>query len=128
MPRSFAALALIALAAACGPQISSSVIVKSPPQPADHDIQVFLTRVPECPYQELGTVKASEGALAGGVNTYLPAMKRRARELGGDALVGYKIADTTAGYVAVAPNVTAAVEGEIHSAVVVRFTNPDCMK
>jgi hypothetical protein len=128
MPRSFAALVLIALAAACGPQIASSVIVKSPPQPADHDIQVFLTRVPECPYQELGTVTASEGALAGGVNTYLPAMKRRARELGGDALVGYKTANTTAGYVTVAPNVTAAVDGEIHSAVVVRFTKPDCMK
>jgi hypothetical protein len=128
MPRSFAALALIALVAACGPQISSSVIVKASPQPTDHDIQVFLTRVPECPYQELGTVTASEGAFAGGVNTYLPAMKKRARELGGDALIGYKTASTTAGYVAVAPNVTAAVEGEIHSAVVVRFTNPDCMK
>lgn len=87
-----------------------------------------LPRVPECPYQELATVTASEGALAGGVNTYLPAMKRRARELGGDALVGYKTANTTAGYVAVAPNVTAAVDGEIHSAVVVRFTKPDCMK
>jgi uncharacterized protein YbjQ (UPF0145 family) len=58
----------------------------------------------------------------------MPAMKKRARALGGDALIGYKTANATTGYVAVAPNVVAATEGEIHSAVVVRFTKPDCMK
>jgi hypothetical protein len=120
--------ALLLLTVGCGPQISSSVFVTAPPKSPDHEILVFLTRTPECPYEELGTIKASEGAFAGGVSTYMPAIKKRARELGGDALVAYKTASTTTGYVAVAPSVVAAAEGEIHSAVVVRFTKPDCTR
>lgn len=119
---------ILLLVLACGPEISSATFVVAPPKPVDHEVAVFLTRPPDCAYQELGTVSASEGAFSGGASTYVPAMKKRARQMGGDALIGYKMANATTGLVAVAPGILATTEGEVHSAVVVRFTKPDCVK
>ncbi len=113
---------------ACGPTVSSSVFVRAPSMPRDHPIIVFMTKAPECPYEELGLVTVSEGAFAGGVDTYMPAMMNRARQMGGDALLGYKQESRTAGAVAVAPGVIGVANEEMHSATVVRFKDPSCHK
>ncbi len=112
----------------CGPQLHTTVLTDMRPAPraVDAPIQVFLTQRPKCPFTELATLKAAPGAFAGGPETYLPAMRKRARELGGDALIGYDQRSTVQGYVEVAPGVVAAAKGEEHRAVVIRFTDPAC--
>lgn len=124
----FAASVSVALLVACGPTISSAVFVLAPTMPRDHPITVFMTKAPECPYEELGVVTVSEGAFAGGVDTYVPAMKDRARKMGGDALLGYKQGSRTSGAVAVAPGVVGIANEEMHSATVIRFRDASCHK
>jgi hypothetical protein len=87
-----------------------------------------MTKAPSCPYEELGLVSVSEGAFAGGVDTYLPKMKERAQRMGGDALLGYKQESRTSGAVAVAPGVVGVTNEAMHSATVIRFTDPACQK
>ncbi len=117
---------LVGLLSGCGPTISSSVFIAAPPKPRDHVVAVFMTKAPSCPYEEIGIVTASEGAFAGGVDTYFPAMKDRARKMGGDALLGYKQGSRPSGAVAVAPGVVGVANEEVHSATVIRFTDASC--
>jgi hypothetical protein len=124
----FTASVSAALLVACGPTVSSTLFVPAPAMPRDHPITVFMTKAPECPYEELGIVTVSEGAFAGGADTYVLAMKDRARKMGGDALLGYKQGSRTSGAVAVAPGVVGVANEEVHSATVIRFRDASCQK
>lgn len=115
-----------ALVSGCGPTVSSSVFTPAPPKATDHPVAVFMTKTPSCPYEEIGVVSVSEGAFSGGVDTYLPALKDRARKMGGDALLGYRLGSRASGATAVAPGVVGLANEEMHSATVVRFTDPAC--
>src|SRR5690606_22612155 len=61
-----------------------------PPRPADHPIQVYHTQVPECPYEELGLVRATQPNSLVPMRSVQEAMLKRARLMGGDAILGVR--------------------------------------
>ena len=83
---------------------------KHEPAPADALVQLYSQKLPTCPFEELALVTASSGgfsfASSGGL---VRALSKRARNLGGHALVG----------VGFLPH------GGM-SATVIRFTQDDC--
>ena len=118
----------VVVLSSCGPQVHSTILSSTtyPPKPADAPIVLFMTKVPTCPYEEIGTVTVSEGAFAGGENTFGPAMMKRARKMGGDAVVGFQRGSRTGGLVQVAPGVVVATEEASRTGVVIRFKRSDC--
>lgn len=128
--RVVASVLVATVASGCGPVVKYSVL-NDPPlesRAKDYPIQVFLTTTPECSYQEVGIVRASNGAFAGGMDTFVEAMKAKARDVGGDAIILGNVESCTTGYVVVSPGVVAAADGEVQSGIVIRFTDPDCAK
>jgi hypothetical protein len=112
----------------CGPTITlqrlnTQQYLEKPP---DAPIAVFFTKAPKCPYDEIGVTKATEGAFAGDETTFIEAMKKKAREVGGDALLLNQVNSNNAGYVALAPGVVSSVNESTQSATIIRFKNSDC--
>ena len=119
---------LVAMLSACGPVVNVTRLSQAQfrPKAPNALITAYLTKAPRCPYEELAIITTSSGSFAGGADTFVDAMKVEARKLGGDALLLGEIGTRTEGYVAVAPNIVAAARGNTMTAVVIRFTNPDC--
>ncbi len=120
---------VILLSSNCGPvikvtKLSSGVL---PPKAQNAPVKVYMTNAPGCPYEEIAIVNTSEGAFAGGMDTFVESMKVKARALGGDALILGKLGTQTTGYVAVAPNILAAAEGNTLTGVIIRFLQQDCI-
>jgi hypothetical protein len=123
-------LIAVTLLISCGPTITlqrlnTQQYLEKPP---DTPIAVFYTKPPKCPYDELGITKATEGAFAGDETTFIEAMKNKAREVGGDALLLNQVNSNNAGYVALAPGVISSVNESTQSATIIRFKNSDCME
>jgi hypothetical protein len=123
-------LALILFTISCAPTIEMQRLNNQQylAKPSDAPITVFYTKAPKCPYDEIGVVKATEGDLAGGRNTFIEAMKNKAREVGGDALLLNQVTSSNAGYVAFTPGLIAPLDVESQSATIIRFKNTDCME
>jgi hypothetical protein len=92
MTRLVPAAFLVATLAACAPRVTGQVYGDPHPAlPPDAEVQLFSVRVPECPFEEIALVSVFPQ-----VRFLLPAPKRevfealqqRARELGGNAVVG----------------------------------------
>jgi hypothetical protein len=114
----------------CGPAIKVLRLSEIPLQPKHKDapILVFMTKAPTCPYKEIAIITTSEGAFAGGMETFVDAMKLKAQELGADALLLGEMGSETQGYIAVAPGVLAAATGSTLKAVAILFLDQDCKK
>lgn len=80
--------AFLATLASCAPTVDSTLLGRGtfPPRPADEEILTFSAASPECPYEEIAVV-ASFAASYGTLASALEGLKRRARELGADAIV-----------------------------------------
>ena len=113
----------------CGPVVSVTRLADSTPHPksVDDPIKVYMTNKPECVYEELALLAVSEGAFSGGFETFVEAMKHKARELGGDAILVNEVGRHASGYVAVSPKVVGAVNSNTMNATVIRFTDKDCV-
>jgi len=120
---------LLLLLMACGPVIKYAPINESSgtQEGTDYPVAAFFTSAPQCPYRELGIVRASNGAFAGGMDTFVEAMKDKTREVGGDAIILGNIEGRTSGYVQVSPGVVAAAQGQAQTGIVIEFIQPDCM-
>jgi len=75
------------------PQVESEVVerlgVEHAPKAAGHPIEVYRTKPPEKPFDEVGTIRATVAALPDEAETrevLLEALKNLARQLGGDGL------------------------------------------
>ena len=86
-----------------------------------------MRNAPKCPYEEVAIVYTSEGAFAGGADTFVESMKAKARVLGADAIILGELGTKTTGYVAVAPNILVAAEGNTLTGIVIRFLNQSCI-
>ena len=86
-----------------------------PPRPADAEVLVWSVDIPECPFEELGLMTVREGYGARGP-AVLVGMKREARRMGGDALIGLRFASSRSGG---RPGL---------SATVVRFSSAECRR
>jgi hypothetical protein len=127
--RRLADLALLCLTlsivAGCGPRVRSARFGEQPaPREGGPPTQVFSTKLPECPYEELGLVRVEKGHGLTSMQAMLDAMRDRARRMGGDAVVGVGHISAVEGSVA-AGSVTTA--GGL-AGTVIRYTDSACMR
>jgi len=142
MTRTVTLLLLSALLAGCSPAVRSTVFVDRPPKPADQPIRVYRTLLPQCPYEEIGLVTSGQGNKFTSTEAALDALRTRAREMGGDAVIGLSYSEERAGGMLLPsyrspvnpfpqpPSYTVVPGAALTtlSATVVRFTDPQCTK
>lgn len=113
------------LVAGCGPRVQSARFGETPaPRPATQPIQVFSTKLPECPFEELALVRVEKRHGFTSLQAMLDAMRHRAREMGGDAVVG--VGHTTGVDAGVAGGTATTTDGI--AGTVIRFTDAACMR
>ncbi len=124
-------LPLLLLLAGCAPAVQSvsfgSGTAASPP--SDAPVRVYGEQRPRCPVQEVGLVTGSPANGWQSGDRVLAAMRQRAREMGGDAIVGLTSEQVAEGSSGVVVNGTGAVAGSstpVWKGTVVRFTDPSC--
>ena len=119
--------------AGCMSGIDSAVFLPAPRAPSDHVVRIYQAQMPACPFEELGMVvwRPSTGfdRMQKGVNK----MRERAREMGGDAIIGFGIGSRSNGYTtrtvrdSTSVTTTSSEDREtMASGTVVRFTRADC--
>jgi hypothetical protein len=125
-----ALIATLFLSGCAGPVINYSSLSDTAysPREATYPIKVFLTAEPQCRYDTIGIVRTSTGAFDGGMDTFVDAMKDKAREVGGDAILLKMVESKKTGYVAVAPGVIAAADGDAQTSIIIRFLEQSCMQ
>ena len=95
-----------------------------PPRPADAPIEMFSAQRPGCPYSEIGTVSVEGGGPLPSREITL-AIERRAREMGGDAIVVVAQGSRPAGPEEAAPRAGgASVTGR--AGTVIKFRDSAC--
>lgn len=120
-------LLLSVLLYSCGPVIKVSRLSDQSlrPKSTNAPIKVYMSMKPRCNYQEIAIVSASEGAFSGGLETFVEAMKKKARLLGGDAILLGQVSSQLSGVVPVGDVMVAANESS-QVAIVVHFTDENC--
>ncbi len=120
------ALVLVGVAAmvldGCAPTVSATRLLSAPPQPTDHEILLFAARVPSCPFDELGLISVEPGYVDKGEQSLLDALKRQARVMGGDGIVGLTHGRNSA------EGPYGTNTWTVLSGTAIRFTDPDCRK
>lgn len=101
---------------ACAPQMRTTMLGESrAPEVESHEILVFSTKMPECSFDEIALVSAaSRDFPQTAMDDLLVALKQRARQLGGHALVG------------LAERPRTKAEGPSLVGTVIRFTSDGC--
>jgi hypothetical protein len=103
---------------ACAPQMRTTMIGQPrAPDPEASEILVFSAKIPECPFDEIALVSAGKDdmQLGTGMDDLLEAMKQRAHELGGHAIVGLTERPRT------------KAEGPSLAGTVIRFRSSECV-
>lgn len=134
-PQTSVLVLALSLAAACGPQVRSASYVPLPRERAEADvaaIRIYEHTRPECPFEEIGRVTGRARLPTHSDDEIADAMRRRAGEMGGHAIIafGERLEDAGAVVVPVADNAAVATPIGTTShfvGTVVRFTDPDCM-
>ena len=120
--RSGLMVATLLAAAACAPKVRSAVFMESTMAPPDQQIRYYSTKVPTCPYAELGLIKVERAMFWNSLQDLLKAAGKRAREMGGDAIVGVREV----------PQVTGSGENvstnEALTGTVIRFKDRGCQE
>lgn len=120
-------LALMLATAACGPAVDSLTLVTPAPspRPIDHPIALLLETRPECPFQEVGTVSARKRNLWVSMEEVVEGLRRRARQMGGDAIIGIRERTETSGGTIIGSTVVADND-RVVGGTVIRFRDPNC--
>jgi hypothetical protein len=107
-------LMTVAFLAGCATasQVVPLAVTEYAPRPADYPILLYSAALPTCAFEEIAIIRAHKevGFVSGGAVVH--ALRRKARELGGDAVVRVSLLDDKGGL----------------SGTVVRFRNDDCKK
>lgn len=112
-------LALVSLAG-CSARTQSARFVQAAPAPETQPVTFFSTRVPTCPYEELGIVRGYADTGFTKLQTVLDDMADEARRMGGHAIVGISQSHSADG------DDGERVRGNGLFGTVIRFTSPDC--
>ena len=93
--------------------VTTTVVRLSParyePRPSEHPIQLYSAQLPTCPFEEVAIVKARRETWLVSTAAAADALRKKARQMGGDALVGV-------GY---------GINSDV-TATVIRFQRVDC--
>jgi hypothetical protein len=123
-----AALATLAtLAAGCAPAVDTARLspVAYPPRPHDFRIRMYSTERPRCPFEEVATVRARKPNAFVSMEDVAEAVRRVAREMGGDAVIGVANASQISGGTVIGSSVSVDTD-PILSGTVIRFKEDDC--
>jgi len=118
----FPALLLVLGAAACSPAVSSGKFSSQPFPPTSGEITLYSTKVPTCAYDEIGLVHVKRRHGFTDLQDLIDAMRERAREMGGNAIVGVGLAARVEG-----SSDTINLDRDV-SGTVIRFQQPDCTR
>lgn len=89
--RALAPVLTLSLLAACGPAVESAYFGAPPPAPAERSAlpRIYTHTEPPCAFEEIGRVRVTPRDGFQGLPSLVAAMRRRAGEMGGDAIVGF---------------------------------------
>jgi len=122
--------AFVALLTACGPAVDTVRLtpVPYPARPADFRIRMYSTERPRCPYEELATVRARKRSAFVSMDDVGEAVRRVAREMGGDAVIGVTGGtQLSGGGTVIGGTGSVSVESEPYiTGTVIRFKEDDC--
>ena len=107
-------LFLVVALAACGPKVKSQVRVQLDPLPSDHEVKVFSSELPQCPYEEVGIIASED----------MTKTLNRAREMGADGVIGTVLAED--GRPAANTSICGTPNCVHYNTVAIRFTDPAC--
>jgi hypothetical protein len=99
--------------------------VPYPPRPADFRIRMYSTERPKCPFEELGTVRSRKPSFFVSMEDVAESVRRVARELGGDAVIGVTNASQISGGTVIGSTVSVDTD-PVLSGTVIRFKADDC--
>lgn len=121
-PRTRSLISLLALATliACAPTITTTPVGPErtyPPTPDSVAIPLYTVSKPECPYEELAAITA-EGGLSEAA--LVPALRAKARAIGGQAIIGYTQSHRSTG--------DSSTDISVRSGTAIRFRSDDCRK
>jgi hypothetical protein len=114
-------LLLLALAG-CGPNISSAQFADGIPSPAAAEVKVFSTKMPVCEFDEIGLIRGERDNAFSSLQGVMDAMREKARDMGGDAIIGVGVVRKPDGSTVV----DAAEASGTLSGVVIRFKDRGC--
>lgn len=120
---------LIVLTASCAPAVQSTSFLSPalPPQPADHPIRFYAETRPQCPYEEIGRVSSRKRSSLVSMDKVMESLRERARQMGGDAIIGIGEHTETRGASIVGSQVVANND-PVFAGTVIRFKDSTCTK
>lgn len=124
-------LALSVAAAACAPSVQSASYTTLPePRVAGEGMRIYEHTRPDCPFEELGRVTGWRRLPTHTPDDVAKAMRRRASEMGGDAIIAFGERQEGPSGVIVPISENASIgsisSGTVFLGTVVRFTDPSC--
>ncbi len=129
--RAYASLLVLALAA-CGPAVQSASYVPLPERRADDAgvMRIYEHTRPDCAFEEIGRLTGHRRLPTHFPDDVANAMRRRASEMGGDAIIAFGEREEGSSGVIIPVSENASI-GSISSAshfvgTVIRFTDPSC--
>jgi hypothetical protein len=112
----------------CAPRVRFTAhdpVPASAQRTAPEGIRLFATKNPECAYAEIGRLTVKSPYLGGRWNAVVDAARRRAAEVGGDAIIRVQEGVTVTGATIVG-NEVYPNRDDVITGLVVRFTKEDC--
>ncbi|HEX6371347.1 MAG TPA: hypothetical protein VF006_20680 [Longimicrobium sp.] len=131
--RAYASLLVLAVAAACGPSVQSASYVRLPQPRAESDataMRIYEHTRPDCAFEEIGRLTGRRRLPTHSPDEIADAMRRRASEMGGDAIIAFGEQSEGPSGVIVPISENASIGSISSSSVfvgtVVRFTDASC--
>lgn len=125
-------LMLLFAAAACGPSVQSAAYVPLPQARADDAgaMRIYEHTRPDCAFEEIGRLTGRRRLPTHSPDDVANAMRRRASEMGGDAIIAFGEREEGSSGVIIPVSENASI-GSISSGshfvgTVIRFTDPSC--
>jgi hypothetical protein len=113
--------------AGCSPVVDTARLspVTYPPRPADFRIRMYSTERPRCAFEELATVRSRKPGWFVSMEDVAESIRRVARELGGDAVIGVTNASQLGGGTVIGS--TVSIDSDpILTGTVIRFKEDGC--
>ena len=80
----------VVLVVACSPAVRVTTLapVRFPPRPATYPIRIYREQRPRCAFEEVALISAAPKIITHNNEALADALRVKARELGGDAIIG----------------------------------------
>ncbi len=118
------AVLVLLLTSGCGASVRVTPFApgKYPPRETEHPIQLFSTKAPQCPYEELGLVRAEPKTGLTKWQRVVDGLLARARQMGGDAVILKQATELRAS------GDDVVVNDDVLAGTVIRFQGAECRR